>query len=139
MKKGAFASCVVLACVFAAWLYFVTPGQRAERMKGNQKVFDTIKERTKWDMASDMHYEYAFINRRELPLRILGFLFSLGGHRVVDLSKGEGSDYWLHIEKVERHDVFSVSGKEVRLKRIGMILMSEYDGWEVGPKSLREK
>lgn len=139
MKKRVIASLVILTCLFSAWLCVVTPSQRDDRAKENQGVFETIKKDTKWNMNADMLYGYFFINKRETPLRALGFILSLVGHRVVDISEDERSEYWLHVEKLQSHDLHTISTKEVRLKRIGSIFFSEYDGWDVGPPSSQKK
>ena len=139
MKKRVIASLVILIGILAAWLFVVTPSQRDDRAKENQGVFEAIKKDTKWNMDGDMLYGYFFINKHETPLKALGFILSLAGHRVVDISKNERLEYWLHIEEIHSHDLHTISKKDVRLKRIGSIFFSEYDGWDVGPTPSQKK
>ncbi len=122
-------------CVLMAWIYIVTPSEKAARAKENKRVFDHIKENTKWNVNANMLYGYFFINEYEEPLRILGFLLRIGGHRFVDIWKDEETKkYWLHVEKVQVQNLDSISTKDVRFKKFGeIIFLSEYDGWDVGP------
>ena len=135
MKKRIAALIALFVCVLAAWLYIVTPSERAARAKENQGVFDSIKKDTKWNMGSPMLYGYFFISEHEAPLKALGFILRIGGHRFVDIRKDEKSEkYWLHVEKIQVQNLDSISTKDVRLKRLGeIIFLSEYDGWDVGP------
>ncbi len=134
MKKRIFIGIGAFVLIFSAWLYVVTPDERDKRAEVNRRVFDSIKEKSHWDMRKPMLYGFFFTCTRETPLKILGFLLSIGDHRVVDISKDDDKDfYWLHVERIQVHDLNSVSTKDVRLRRIGAMCISEYDGWDVGP------
>jgi cbb3-type cytochrome oxidase subunit 3 len=135
MKKRVAAFIALLICMLAAWLYFVTPSERAARARENQGVFDGIKKDTKWNMNSPMLYGYFFVSKHEFPLEVLGFILRMGGHRFVDIQKDQKTEkHWLHVEKIQVQNLDSISEKDVRLKRLGeIIFLSEYDGWDVGP------
>ena len=125
----------LLLCLLSSWIYIVTPDQKDERAKVNQGVFDAIEHNSKWKMNSNMLYGYYFKNPHRFPLEALSFILRLGGHRVVDIHQSEKSHlYWLHVEKIEIHNLDTISIKDVRLQRMGnLFLQSDYDGWDVGP------
>jgi hypothetical protein len=135
MKIRIAAFTALFFCVIAAWLYYVAPSEKAARAKVNQGVFDAIKKDSKWNMESPMLYGYFFIGEREWPLKVLGYILRIGGHRFVGIRKDDDlKKYWLHVEEVRVHNLDSISVKDVRLRQIGKIVfLSEYDGWDVGP------
>ena len=135
MKKRIAAFVALFVCLLGAWIYIVTPSERAARAKVNQGVFDAIKKDSKWNMKSPMLYGYFFISEHEAPLKALRFILRICGHRFVDIWKDQKSEkYWLHVEKIQVQNLDSISTKDVRLKRLGeVVFLSEYDGWDVGP------
>ena len=135
MKKRIAAFTALLLCTLGAWLFIVTPRERQARAKVNQEVFDTIKRDSAWDMKSRMLYGYFFVSEHRTPLRVLGAILQISGHRFVGIREDEeNGKYWLHVEEIDIHDLDSISARDVRLKRLGKIIFgSEYDGWDVGP------
>lgn len=141
MKKRIAFLVTVLLLMLVAYVFVVFPAQRDERAKENKPVFDRIAGDTQWDMSREMLYGHYFYCSRRFPLTVLSLLLRIVGHREVDIAHDEESkDYLLHVEKVQVHDLNSISTKDVRLRRLGFLMFNtDYDGWDVGPNSVQAK
>ena len=105
-----------------------------------QDMFDSMSEKTNWDMSGDMLWSYFFTDAEKSTLESAAPVLEEMGYSVrsIYLSDKESEDdpdlWWLHVEKVETHSVDS-------LDKINLIFyefaetygLDSYDGMDVGP------
>ena len=134
-SRAIIAFFAIALVLLVAWVSIVSPDQRSEREKVDERVFDAIKKDSHWNLNTRMLYGYYFINKRKAPLIVLSFILYFGGRRIVGISYDEETKVnTLHVERIQIHDVASMATEGIRLKRIALICcFSDYDGWDVGP------
>jgi ribosomal 50S subunit-associated protein YjgA (DUF615 family) len=103
-----------------------------------QEMFDSMRQKTKWNVDGPMLWGYFFTNKSRAPLKKAADDLSALGYRFVDLSKrttkGEPVVWWLHVEKVETHSVETLHQRNRELTEFAKKWrLDSYDGMDVGP------
>ncbi|PKL32457.1 MAG: ribonuclease E inhibitor RraB [Spirochaetae bacterium HGW-Spirochaetae-10] len=98
-------------------------------------MFAGIRQNTQWAIDGPMLWGYFFVDPNRDKLEGLGGLLAEKGYRVVEIRRDDDEPiFWLHVEKVEIHDVDSLEKRNNELydlaERLGI---QSYDGMDVGP------
>lgn len=105
-----------------------------------QEMFESISEKTDWDMSGDMLWGYFFTDSDKSKLeRAAPFLeemrYSVNSIYLADKeTAGEPDLWWLHVEKIETHSVGSLDATNLILYEFAKKHdLDSYDGMDVGP------
>jgi hypothetical protein len=105
-----------------------------------QEMFDSMSQKSGWDMSNDMVWGYFFTHSSRPPLEHAAQLLAARGYTFVDiyLADKESDDdpdlWWLHVERVETHTVSSLDARNRLLYRFAdEQALDSYDGMDVGP------
>lgn len=101
-----------------------------------QRMFDRMKSESGWDPEHEaMRFGYFFIDEDPTKLAVLGEVLEGVGYHVAEIRKDdEGDFYWLHLERVEKHNVDSLVARNEDLEFLATEYdLDAYDGWDVGP------
>jgi hypothetical protein len=105
-----------------------------------QEMFDSMTQKSGWDMSKDMVWGYFFTDALRPPLERAAQLLASQGYVVVDIyladkeSDRDPDLWWLHVEKVETHTVASLDARNHLLYQFADEQgLDTYDGMDVGP------
>lgn len=107
-----------------------------------EEMFANIREKSKWDMNSDMLWGYFFTDADRSALEKAAKKLEAKGYRYVDLFQPEDEGkplpyFFLHVEKIETHNVDSLYDRNTELEEFARQNdLDTYDGMDVGPVSL---
>ena len=103
-------------------------------------IFDSISERTDWDVSGDMLWGYFFTDADRLVLERAAPLLDEMGYAVNSFylsdkeSKDEPDLWWLHVERVETHSADSLEKTNLMFNKFAEKHgIDSYDGMDVGP------
>lgn len=109
-----------------------------------ERAFCQMKEESGWDMSRDMLWGFFFTNDQREPLGLAAIELSQLGYRVVDTYVSDKDDlsepdlWWLHVERIETHSVDSLHMRNDELTAFAKTAgLESYDGWDVGPTSIK--
>jgi regulator of RNase E activity RraB len=100
--------------------------------------FDNIKEQADLDTNEPLLYGYFFTDSDIDKLKKASAALQKQGYKYVDIfdaevEEGEESFYYLHVVKVEIHNVNSLDQRNKELYKFAdMYNIDEYDGFDVG-------
>jgi hypothetical protein len=136
MKTRRLILVTILLVFSAVWISFAV--QRRERRAIDAAVFAEMRKNP-WDLNGDLLWGYFFTNQNKKALEFDAWVLRRFGYRTVDMHQDEKKGFWwLHVEKVERHTLDSMAGRNVRLAWFGSVFGgSDYDGWDVGQVGFR--
>lgn len=104
------------------------------------EMFEGIANDAKWDMSKPMVWGYFFTDSSRRKLEKAAPVLEGQGYRVVDIYMSEKDDpeepdiWWLHVEKIEVHNVETLDARNQDLYRLADTLgLESYDGMDVGP------
>ena len=130
---------LVAGCLAIAGAWFILnrkpQPQASGRREMNERAFKNMRTKTKWNIEGDMLWGFFFTNPTKEPLVPVAKDLEKKGYRIVDIYQDDKKiDWWLHVEKIEVHDVDSLTKREYELvalaERAGL---GSFDGWDVGP------
>lgn len=105
-----------------------------------QQMFDSMSQKSGWDISKDMVWGYFFTHSSKPPLERAAQVLEAQGYTVVDIylaDKESASDpdlWWLHAERIETHTVSSLDARNQLLYRFAdEQALDSYDGMDVGP------
>lgn len=105
-----------------------------------QQMFDSMSQKSGWDISKDMVWGYFFTHSSKPPLERAAQVLEAQGYTVVDIylaDKESASDpdlWWLHVERIETHTVSSLDARNQLLYRFAdEQALDSYDGMDVGP------
>ena len=103
------------------------------------EMFDGMADSTDWDITAPLLWGYFFTDPSKAKLEAASLLLKAQGYRIAELflgedDEGDDSDTWyLHVEKVERHDADSLHERNKQLYRFAYEQgLGAYDGMDVG-------
>ena len=107
--------------------------EKVERKKVDILVFDQMRE-SAWALNGEFLFGYFYTSPKRSSLETLAGALERFGYRKVNVYKDEQKKFWwLHVERIEHHDLDSMAARNVRLKWLGTIFGgSVYDGWDAG-------
>lgn len=102
-------------------------------------MFNNVAATTDWHMDGDMVWGYFFTDSDRSVLEHAAKKLESQGYRFVDLFQPEDEGeplpyYFLHVEKIETHDVDSLYQRNTELETFARENgLDTYDGMDVGP------
>ncbi|MGD0843567.1 MAG: ribonuclease E inhibitor RraB [Geobacteraceae bacterium] len=133
---------IAIICIAAiTTLYFTmkpsasTRAQESSRREMNARAFSGMRSETKWNLEGDMLWGFFFTNPTKPALEPVAKQLEKMGYRIVDIYLDDKKEnWWLHVEKIETHNVDSLTRREEELSEIALKSNpGSYDGWDVGP------
>src|SRR5215510_1001643 len=104
-------------------------------------MFDQITANTDWNVAGPMVWGYFFTHDTSEPLNQAAAMLQQQGYELVgvyasDEDDSEGPEdplWWLHVERIETHEVDSLFARNEQLSEFAGRRGFCYDGMDVGP------
>jgi hypothetical protein len=100
-----------------------------------EEMFENMRSSSGWNTDTELLWGYFFTDTEPGPLRLLAGELQEMGYRFVDLypTDDEG-EYFLHMEKIERHSPASLNARNAELESLAASFnVATYDGMDVGP------
>ena len=101
-------------------------------------MFGHITANTDWNIAGPMVWGYFFTHDTPEPLKQAVPMLQQEGYELVGLHASDRDDsddplWWLHVERIETHDVDSLFARNEQLSEFAARRGFCYDGMDVGP------
>jgi hypothetical protein len=101
-------------------------------------MFDHMTANTNWNIAAPMVWGYFFTHDTPEPLNQAAAMLQQEGYELVGVYASEPKDpeeplWWLHVERIETHDVDSLFARNEQLSEFAARYGFCYDGMDVGP------
>jgi Regulator of ribonuclease activity B len=110
-----------------------------------QDMFDSIAQKSGWDMSKPMVWGYFFTHHERAPLERVAELLVARGYSLIDIRLGDKdheSDpdvWWLHVERIEVHTVATLDALNKSFYELADGNgIDSYDGMDVGPVVLKQ-
>ncbi len=104
-----------------------------------EDFFSNVNEKGEFDTSSKLLWGYFFLDRNKVKLKSAADKLSKEGYRYVDIfeadkeNPNDPQEYYLHIEKIEYHNVDSLDKRNKELYDFAYNNNIEYyDGFDVG-------
>lgn len=135
-------SCLLLLVLLSC---FTSPGVMAENQSAISKqalvdIFEGIEKNTTWDVSKPLLWGYYFTDASPEKLDAASPELEQQGYRVVGIFQADKEDpnepdlWYLHVEKVEIHNVDSLDQRNHKLHRFANKHgLNSYDGMDAGP------
>ncbi len=110
-----------------------------------QKMFQSISDKTDWDLTGDMLWGYFFTHHEPEALAKAKDILVAEGYRFVDIYQLDEADdkgnrpWWLHVEKEETHTPATLDARNDALYLFARVHgLDSYDGMDIGPIQAEE-
>ncbi|GAB3346960.1 ribonuclease E inhibitor RraB [Lysobacter tyrosinilyticus] len=103
------------------------------------EMFEAMERDAPWDTSGPLLWGYFFTDASEAKLRQVAPLLEAQGYRLVEIfptepDDGEAIEWWLHVEKAERHTADTLDARNQALYAFANEhRLGSYDGMDVGP------
>lgn len=103
-----------------------------------EDMFARSRERGDWEMDGPLLWSYFFTSDTPEPLEAAAAALEAQGYTPVEIFATQDEDapelFWLHVEKIERHDVDTLDQRNSELTAFAAEWgLGSYDGMEAGP------
>lgn len=98
-----------------------------------EEFYENTRSRKDIDVSKNLSWGYYFSSIDKGPLeRVKELLLNEKGYSYAEIIKEEDSKYYLHIEKIEKHTINSLTQRDIELKNYAEEFNIEsYDGFDV--------
>ena len=107
-------------------------------LKQIEDMFLQMRKESKWNIDSDMMWGYFFTCRDKSKLQTLSLKLIEEKYRLNNIHRDERGIYWLHVERIERHNPITLNNRNIELNKVASEYSVEYDGMDVGPNIQKE-
>lgn len=103
-----------------------------------KEFFENVKRGGEFDTTNKLLWGYFFLDKDISKLKNIVNELSKEGYRYVDIFEAEKlnpddvQEYYLHVEKIEYHDIDSLDIRNRELYNFADKLNTSYDGFDVG-------
>jgi len=97
-----------------------------------EEMFENMRTKSKWNVDGELLWGYFFTDKSRKKLHRAAEALEKMGYETVGVFQDESKTfYWLHVERVEKHDVNSLEKRNAELEKFAAEAgLESYDGMD---------